>query len=880
MKELYILDASYFLFRSYYAIGGMTNDRGESTGALFGFIRSIQKIIKDFSPTHLVIVFDGKEGKEKRRKLFKGYKAHRKGMPEDLLQQLGESMRYCDYAGLPHLVDSQAEADDLIGTIAKWMEGKGWRVFICSGDKDFFQLISKHVFVLNPHKGNLLIDESWIKKKYQFLPQQFVDYLAMVGDSSDNIPGIPGVGNKTASALLNTHGSLEGILSFLKEHEEHKYAPLFQRGKEQLWVSKQLATIAIDCPFHREEERFLFAPKQIFKLEEWYREKNFFSLLKELKESTSSLPSQKKETILKQKLFFVQEREGVRSMLKNLEGERELCFFLTTTEDSSMKVAPQSLGVGCENREEVWFICPSCSTTFAQLMEEMKPLLVQVEIFSHHCKTLLHFLEHYGIKVQLSFDTMIAACLLNSKKPFFSLEQLVLDWRIEEEVSVKEEKVRGLSSSQDKDRGILCCQRICWILTLKKKLERKLKERELERVFYQIELPLISVLTGIERVGVYFDRDQLLSMSEEISQWLHALEEKVYFLAEEKFNLRSPKQLASILFDKLAIKPMGKKRKTGVEVLEPLRDRYPIVQKVLEFRTLEKLRSTYIDSLPLQIDSQSGRIHPTFVQLGAETGRLSCQHPNLQNIPIRTEEGKRVRSTCKPMQSDWSLLSADYSQIELRLLAHFSEDARLLSAFSQRKDVHTLTASEIFSLPEDEITPLMRRKAKAVNFGVIYGQQAFGLAKILEIKVKEAAQFIEKYFQIYPGVKRFLEKCKEQAREKGFVLTMEGRRRSIPRIHHSNSMIRSAAERVAVNTPLQGSQADVIKRAMIEVYRFLEKRKHCKLILQIHDELLIELPDSSIASVKEGVVAIMENVVHLNVPLIVDITVGKNWGEC
>ncbi len=887
MKNLYILDAVSFLFRSYFAIGGMTNPRGQSTNALYGFIRSIQKIQKDFSPDSIVAVFDGPNNKQARTAIYEEYKSNREGMPEDLFPQLEWAHDFCKAAGIPYLSEEGIEADDLIGAIAKWAEKKGIKVFICSSDKDLCQLISDQVFMVNTHKNNLLIDRAKVEEIHGVKPDQIVDYLAIMGDKSDNIPGIPGFGPKTAATLLKEYGTLEQILASLDEMENQKRADKIRAHTEDARISKKLATLILDVPYPEEEDFYHIKPPNIEALNALYREMNFNTLLKELGQE-QVLPPEEKEEEEETLSYHIIDSEGeLKSLVEKLSKEPSIC--IDTETDQLSPMAARLVGVGfCINPQEAWYIPTNGALGLDKVVQALKPLIESphTAFYGHNIKYDIHILKNHGIQLHnIGFDTMIASYLLAPQKNRHGLDTITLEKFGKIKTPIKEligsgKKEISMVDVPIEKVGPYCCADVDYTCRLKTLFEKEIENESLTEVLYKIELPLISVLVDMERYGMYLQKDKLETMSEVLRGKLAILEKEIYDLAGEPFNIKSPKQLGEILFDKLQINLGGKKKSTRADVLESLKESYPIAGKILEYRALEKLRSTYTEALPLQVNDETGRIHCSFMQTVTATGRLSCKDPNLQNIPIRSEEGKKIREAFVPELPGWVYLSADYSQIELRLLAHLSQDPKLISAFNKGEDIHASTAATVFDVPIEEVTKQMRAGAKAVNFGIIYGQQAYGLSQELGIDMKEASAFIKKYFERYPGVRDFIESSKDKVRKTGVATTMFDRKRPLPEINSTNGMIRAAAERLAVNTPLQGSQADIIKKAMIEVQEAIKEERLAHMVLQIHDELIFELPEENVSRTQEIVQTIMENITTLSIPLIVNIAVGKNWGEC
>lgn len=892
MKEIYVLDAVNFLFRSYYAIGPMTNPKGESTNALYGFIRSVFKIIKDFSPSHLIAVFDGPQSSQSRKEIYSEYKSHRTKMPEDLYFQLLKAQEYCEIAGIPWLSVPGVEADDTIGSIARWAEKKHVKVFICTSDKDMSQLVSDYIFILNAHKENLLMDRQKVKETFGVYPEQMIDLLALMGDASDNIPGLEGIGPKTAATLLEEFGSLDALLAN-PEKIKGKKQEVFIKGREVALMSRQLATIDTQVEFPQEEDFFKLKMPDLEKVKTFYQDMHFMSLLKELApaHTTPSMTLKLEEDHEKESYQLVNDEKSFHDLLNRLKKEKEISFDTETTHIRPMLA--NLVGIGfCTKSKEAWYVPFNGNLHREKLLEQLKELFENghIHFFGHNVKYDLHVLCNAGIEVKhISFDTILASYLLNPQNQRHNLDLLSLEVFGKVKIPIEELIGKGKNEISMEEVpidkvSIYCCEDVDYTWRLKKVFEEELKNREILSVLEQIEIPLLPILMRMEHHGIFVDAKKLQQMSHELAHQIEILQAEIYELAEEQFNLNSPKQLSVILFEKLKLKPPRKTTtgySTSADVLESLRDASPIIPKILEYRTLEKLRSTYVDALVEAINPKTKRIHCTFNQSVAATGRLSSQDPNLQNIPIRTKEGKKIRKAFRPEHAHWSYVAGDYSQIELRLLAHLSEDPLLIEAFKRGDDIHAFTAAQVFNVPIEEVTPEMRHRAKAVNFGIIYGQQAFGLSQGLGIDYREADAFIETYFERYKRVKEFIEICKEGVRKTGRSVTLTGRQRPIPDIHSKNPMIRGAAERLAVNTPLQGTAADLIKIAMIRIDEKLRAHKEkAFMLLQIHDELVFEVPDEDVPRISRLVKEIMEGVYTLKVPLIVDISVGKNWGEC
>lgn len=887
MKTLYILDASGYLYRSYFAIRNITNTKGESTNALFGFIRSVLKLFKDFHPDHFVAVFDGPHNAKSRTAIYSEYKAHRASMPPDLAPQIEWARQFCLLMGIPLLSVPEVEADDTMGSVAKWAAEHHAEVFLCTSDKDLCQMVNDKVKILNTHKENLILGPAEVEENFGVPPSKIVDLLAITGDSSDNVPGLPGFGPKTAAALLQEFGSLDYILEHPDKVPGKKKQETIIHEGDKARLSRQLVTINTEVEFPHDPHFFSLKPFDPAPLKEFYSGMNFNSLIKELDAKEGSTP-EKEETV---SYMLVDDEETLQQLVKHLAGCSEICFDTETTHLQPIKAELVGIGFSTEPGE-AWYVPVNGDLGLDKVLATFKPLFENPKIgfYGHNVKYDYHVLGNYGIKVaNICFDTILASYLLNSHSRQHSLDALSLEYFGKVKIPTSDLIGKGKNTITMREVPIpqvstYCCEDADYTCRLKGILEKQLDERKLTPLFKSLELPLMKVLAKMERHGIFLDIPCLEKQAISIVAQIGTIAEEIYRLAGEEFNLNSPKQLSELLFVKMGIKA-PKKTATGLstnaDVLEQLRNDHPIAGKILEYRTMEKLRSTYLETLPGEVNPKTGRIHPTFNQSVAATGRLSCQDPNLQNIPVRSEAGRQIREAFRPQKVGWSYLAADYSQIELRLLAHFSEDPILLEAFKNNEDVHAHTASQIFNVPLNEVTKELRQHAKAVNFGVIYGQQSYGLAQELGIPEREARAFIEKYFERYKRVKEYVEECKEKARKTGKAVTYTGRERQIPEITSSNYTNRLIAERLAVNTPLQGTAADLIKMAMLKIDALLQKENLLGyMILQIHDELIFEFPDFEKLALEPLVREGMQGVLKLKVPLIVDITIGKNWKEC
>jgi DNA polymerase-1 len=890
MNKIYILDAVNYLFRSYYAIGPMLNDKGQSTSALFGFIRTVQKLIRDFSPDHLVCVFDGPDNKKSRQSVYADYKMHRKGAPEDLFPQFDLAYEYCKLAGISTLCVEGVEADDTMAAVAIWAKKKGAKTVLCSSDKDLMQLVDDEIQIIHLHKDNLVVDAAKVKELFGVRPDQMLDLLSIMGDASDNIPGLEGFGPKTAASLLQEFGTLDAILAHPEKVKGEKKQEILRTKQKDALMSRELATLDTNVSIPKEEEFYRIKEADREKLATFFQEMKFNSLLKELQNPT---PRAEKTTVDfrgplgeckaalhldKHDYKLVDDEAALKHLLERLVHEKEVGIDTETTDIHPMLA--HLVGIGfCVEPGEAWYVPLHGHLGKQRVLEALRQFFAncQCGFYGHNLKYDYHILQNLNMPLhKISFDTLLASYLIDPQTRRHNLDDLTLEKF--KRVKIPIETLIGKGKKQISMRDVpidqvkeYCCEDIDYTTRLKNLFEVELKEKKMERLLHDVELPLLPILAEMEKMGVYLDVERLRAVGVEVNRDLHKVKEEIFAQAGEEFNLNSPKQLSEVLYKKLGI--ASKTTSTSADVLEELD--HPVVKHILEYRTLEKLRSTYIDALPGAVNPITGRIHCTFNQSVAATGRLSCQDPNLQNIPLQSA----IRSCFRPEKTGWSFLGADYSQIELRLLAHFSKDHQLCHAFNTGRDIHVHTASLVFGVPEKEVTAEMRSAAKTVNFGIVYGQSAYGLSRQLGISMREASDFIKTYFERYPGVAHYLEHCKSETKKTGVSTTLTGRLRPIPEIRNQNPSIRAAAERLAVNTPLQGTAADLIKMAMIEIDRSIKQLKG-KMILQIHDELIFEIPDGEIRDFEKIVKEKMEQVMKLSVPIEVHMAVGKNWAEC
>ena len=887
MTTLYLLDVSSYLFRSYYAISRMTNPQGASTNALYGCIRSVLKLLHEQQPVHLCAVFDGPRNKESRQALYAEYKGHRKECPADLPQQIEWSADWFRWMGIPQLAVPGVEADDVIGSIAVWAETQGIDVRIASSDKDLCQLVNERVMLLNPSKDYLLVDAAKVQEIYEVTPRQIVDYLAIVGDASDNIPGLSGFGPKTASQLLSTYGSLENLLQHAADLPAKKQATVLAE-REQALLSQKLARIQTDVPVPttlQEYERYAVDNEA---LRAFYKEMAFSSLQSELQQQSPAASTQETPQIPDCEIIL--DHDKLQKALTQLKTAGTYVMDTETTSEDPLRA--ELVGVGLYAPECGPYYIPVATLQPPESMELFRQFLAATEVrcIGHNLKYDLHILRGLGLKIgYLYFDTILASYLLFAHAHRHNLDHVtfqlfgVTKTPIEELIGKGKQQITMAEVFVEKVAHY-CAQDVFWTWHVYASLSQQITERGLDQLLHGLEMPLLRLLFEMEEVGIFVDVSQLQAMQTEFAARSDKLAEEIFSACGSRFNLNSPKQLSQVLYEQMGLKSAKRgamATSTSAEALEDLLPQAPFVRTILAWRQLEKLRSTYLEALPTFVLPRDGRIHTTFQQSVAATGRLSSQDPNLQNIPIRSDEGKRIREAFRPQQEGWVYLSADYSQIELRLLAHMSKDPTLIEAFQHGEDIHRFTAALVHQIPIEAVTPEQRRQAKAVNFGILYGQQAYRLSIEIGSSMEEARQFIKKYFDRFPRVGEFLERCKEEARATGKSCTLTGRERLIPEINSSNGQIRAAAERLAVNSPLQGTAADLIKQAMLRCQDLITQADlESQMILQIHDELLFEAPEAELSALEVLVRQGMEQAMRLDVPLVVDVSIGRNWREC
>ncbi len=894
--DLILVDGSSYLFRAYHALPPLTNSRGEPTGAIVGVVNMLCKLINDYQPKYMAVVFDA-PGKTFRDDLYDQYKANRPPAPEDLKAQIDRLHEIVRAMGLPLLVVDDVEADDVIGTLARQAAEQGMTTLISTGDKDMAQLVNDHVSLIDT-MSNRYLDADGVVEKFGVKPEQIIDYLALMGDASDNIPGVPKCGPKTAAKWLAQYGNLDELVDKAGEIKG-KIGESLRASLEQLPLSKQLTTIKTDVPLDLGPEQLQPGQLDTRKLRELYQRIEANRLLATL-DDAGSPEEQPNAAVQEQDYEVILEKQVFERWLKQLQQSSLFAFDTETTSLDYMQAELVGLSFSTEPGKAAYVPVahdyPGAPPQLERewVLEKLKPLLEDSEQskVGQNLKYDMSIVARYGIAMAgIRFDTMLESYVLDSTATRHDMDSLAKKYLSRETVSFTDIAGKGAKQLTFNQIGLeqagpYAAEDADITLQLHQTLWPKLEELDgLRRVYEDIEMPLVPVLSRMERLGVRIDAGLLQQQSQELAEKLHALEQRAYDIAGHPFNLGSPKQIGHIFFEELGMEVVKKTPKgapsTSEEVLQILADKgeeLPAV--ILEHRGLAKLKNTYVDKLPEMRDPQTGRVHTSYHQAVAATGRLSSSDPNLQNIPVRTEEGRRIRKAFIA-EPDHVMLAADYSQIELRIMAHLSGDEGLLKAFSQGLDIHRATAAEVFGAESPEaVTDDQRRSAKAINFGLIYGMSAFGLAKQLGIGRQEAQEYVELYFSRYPGVKAFMDNIRAQAHEDGYVETLFGRRLYLPEINSRNGMRRAAAERTAINAPMQGTAADIIKRAMIAMDAWLEKEEPpVRMVMQVHDELVFEVRKDRLEPVKEKIRNIMEGAAELKVPLVVDVGVGDNWEE-
>ena len=883
LKHLYILDASSYVFRAYHAIGLLTNSKGFPTNAIFGFINMFNKFIMETKPEYFVAVFDS-GGKSFRNEIYDDYKANRGEAPEDISLQFPKIIEYLKLRGICVMSQENFEADDIIGSLSKKFQAKN-KITIISGDKDFTQLINKKTIMLDTMK-NRVTDEKEVLSKYGLKPEQMIDYFSLVGDSIDNIPGVRGIGPKTALSLIDKFKTLDNLYKNIKKIDKERIKNLLEENKELAYISKELVTINTNLEITDDFNQFKISSSNNQELNDFFKELEFDSMIDD---------DFNKSDLRDTKYSIINNKKDFMKLKKSLSRIKEFSLDLETTSINALDAEIVGIAISY-NSDEGFYIPLSHETDIDQLdlnyvLENLKEILESSKIkkIGQNLKYEILVFKNYSINLGgIYFDTMVASHFLDSSLQSYSLDNLsrrFLDHKMlsykditkieKKEISFKQVPVDVAMSYACEDSDItykLYCI-----------FKDKLLDKDLLVQFHKNEMPFVSVLANLESNGVFIDSKKLNDISAKFEKKINKIEKTIYKSIGYEFNINSTLQLRDILFDKLKLKPFKKTKKgefsTDSESLQSIEDQHSIVKEILAYRFYSKLKSTYLDSLPELINVNSNRVHTSYNQTGTSTGRLSSSNPNLQNIPIKTDEGKQIRESFSSPKDDSVIISADYSQIELRLLAHFSSDPTMLKSYKNNEDIHLNTASEIFEVPINKITSQQRSLAKTINFGIIYGIGPKRLSLQIDSDIKTAKEYIEKYFSRYSRVKNYFEDTISFTRENGYIETILNRKRYLKDINSKNFILRSANERAAINTPIQGSAADVIKLAMININQDKELKNYAKLVIQVHDELVFECKKDKVDYVSKKVKNYMENSIKIKVPLKVDINKGQSWSD-
>ncbi len=866
MERLLILDSNSLLNRAFYAIPELTTTDGTHTNAVYGFANMLFKMKEELKPDYIVAAFD-KKGPTFRHKEYEEYKAGRKKMPPELAEQFPIVKDMLDLLSISKYEIDGFEADDIIGSLAKYAEKNDIEVYIVTGDKDALQLASNNINVVITKKGvseTAKYNYETFVQEFGVTPTQFIDVKGLMGDKSDNIPGVPGVGEKTAYKLIQTYGSVEEVLNNIDNISGKKIKENLENFREQAIFSKKLATIITEVPLE-------FDLDEIKSQESYNREglrKLFFKL--QMKSLVDKLPENKEDIKEDEILLDIIDIDSSDDLLNLSKSLNEICYITYDVLNNGRysEIELNKMYLSCQDKvylinfKNIYNSDSNDGYLGLKVIMENKGLKKVI----HDGKSLVTVLNKLGVSIEnFEFDTAIASYLIDSARSSYDMVTLINEY-LSEDVTGDEKTIEAKANLKLKEIYEL--------------LKNKIEEEKMEELYYEVEHPLIFILSSMESLGFNINKNMLEDLAVKFKEEIVTTEKEIFKLAEEEFNINSPKQLGKILFEKLDL-PVVKKTKTGystnAEVLEKLKDKHEIIPKITYYRQITKLNSTYVEGLKNVIDID-GHIHSNFNQTVTTTGRLSSTEPNLQNIPIKYEMGREIRKVFIPNEQGDILLSCDYSQIELRVLAHMSQDENMIDAFKHHSDIHTKTASEVFKVPVEEVTSLMRSRAKAVNFGIVYGISDFSLSQDLHIAKKEASEYMEIYFDRYPKIKGYLDSVIEEAKEKGYVLTILNRRRAIPEIKSSNRIVKALGERLAMNAPIQGSAADIIKLAMVNVYKKLKESKlESNIILQVHDELILNVKAKELEEVKKIVKEEMENVLDIEVPLEVDINLGETW---
>ena len=895
-KRLFLIDGYAMVYRAHFAMirSPLITSDGRHTSALFGFINSLFKLLRDESPDYLAAVFDCKE-KTFRHKMYPEYKATREKMPDELREQLPYMWKLIEAMNIPRLEMAGYEADDIIGTLAMKARAAGLECRIISGDKDFMQLITDQILMHAPGKSgeSIIYGPLEVEEKWGVPPERIIDLLGLMGDSSDNVPGVQGVGQKTAVKLLQEYGSFENILKHAEEVKNKRVREGLTQGVDDAHLSRELVTIKTDLDLPIEVEEMELGRFDFGTMDQLFQELEFFRLQSQLDAFRGEENIKMVEEVEKG-FVTVESSKELKTLVKTLKGAELISFDVESTSTDPMRA--EIVGFSFAIKPDAGWYLPILfpekekplfggNDDLLTVLAELKPILEDISLSKcgQNIKYDMLIMKRHGIEVKgVQFDTMIAAHLIRPeahsyKLDYLSQEHLRYTMQPITELIGSGKGQKRMDEVSLEDISFYAAEDADVCLQLVPIFEEKLEKVSLGKIYTDVEAPLLPTLVNMEYHGVYVDQKIMWEMSQWMEGHLDSFSTDIYNLAGTEFNINSPQQLATVLFDDLAL-PQVRKRSTDVNVLESLRTQHPLPEKILDYRKFQKLKSTYVDAIPEMIHPETGRIHSSFNQTVAATGRLSSSNPNFQNIPIRTKEGREIRKAFRPQEKGWALFSADYSQIELRVMAHLSGDVMLRAAFEDGEDIHAHTAANIYGVPVDDVLSEMRRTAKIVNFGVMYGAGPFRLSQELGIPMNESKKIIDSYFERYAGIKQFIDEILAFARKEKYVKTMLGRRRYCHDIVDSNQRVRSAAERATVNMPIQGTAAEMIKLAMINIDgKLREQNFKTKMILQIHDELLFEVPDEEIDDVKDLVLSEMENALPLDVPVVVEWGVGESW---
>ena len=910
-QKLVVIDGHALAYRAFFALpADLATSRGEPTNAVFGFASMLLNVLRDEKPDYLAVAFD--IGRTFRHEEYKEYKANRAEMPDELRSQFQRINELLAALDIPIYSAPNFEADDVLAALARQAEAQGLETLIVTGDTDTFQLVGPHVRVITPGRSfrdTVVYDEKAIHARYGLEPWQMIDYKALVGDKSDNIPGVRGIGPKTATRLLQKYGTLEAIYEHLDEIEGSRFRRALEKGREAAFLSKHLVTIVDDVPVTLDLEACRVKPIEREKVVDLFRQLEFQALLKRLPDAPQAAEDAQLSLFDVTETSPLQEEQGdyrivdtVKALEEMVSALRQAPAVVLDVETTSIDpMTAKLVGIALSGEEGMGYYVPTGhregrNVERQAVIDKLAPLLQDPEKpkYAHNANYDLTVLAEYGLDVRpLTCDTMIAEWLLHPDSRNLGLKGLVWS-RLGIEMTPIKHLIGSGKQQITMDRVAVekvapyACADVDMTLRLAHILQPELREKALQRLFDEVEMPLVPVIVAMQRAGVKLDVDYLAEMSRSLGQRLGELQSEIEAQVGHPINVASPKQLSAALFDELGLaEPWMRRGKSGqystaAGVLEKLRHKHPVIELVLEYRQLAKLKGTYVDALPALVNPRTGRLHTSFNQTGSATGRFSSSNPNLQNIPIRTELGRQIRRAFVA-EEGWLLLAADYSQVELRVLAHISGDPAMLAAFARGEDIHASTAAAIYGVPLSEVTPEQRRIAKMTNFAISYGVTGYGLAERTELSPEEAEAFIQTYFQTYPRIKEYIERTRKLAREQGYVETLLGRRRYFPQLsgdspaHHN---AREQAYRMAINAPIQGTAADILKVAMNRLWRELRARgRRSRMILQVHDELVLEVPEEELAEVAPLTIEIMEGAYKLDAPLKVDAKVGRNWLE-